>query len=293
MPVPEDGGRAVALVGVEVHDQHPPDLALVVEDLRRQGHVGVDAEPAAPARGRMVVAAAEVDGDPVLQGQAAGQDRPARWRTASAAGSASRSPRRAGGGRPAPPGCRPARRGSAATAGTPAVWTFRRSCRVDRAGPHEVPGPAQATGDEGVVDAAVLAAVEGVEPLQPEGRDVVAGVVDERDHARDSGTSRANAAPRRETRRKAGKSDRRRRSLGSRTAFAAMASRPDGPTITSCRGAPYHSPHAGIRGRESSPLRLASSVSIRITDVQLRPARPDPSTGGISRVAARPRWSEA
>jgi hypothetical protein len=51
--------------------------------------------------------------------------------------------------------------------------------------PHQVAAPAQATGDQGVVDAAALAAVEPVQPLQAAGRDVVPGVVDQGDHRGD------------------------------------------------------------------------------------------------------------
>jgi hypothetical protein len=74
------------------------------------------------------------------------------------------------------------------------AWTFRRSLPV--AGRGRTKSLAQATGEDGIVDAAILPAVEGVRPLQLEGPDVVAGVVDDRNHARDSGCPRAIAAGR-------------------------------------------------------------------------------------------------
>jgi hypothetical protein len=40
----------------------------------------------------------------------------------------------------------------------------------------------EATGDQGIVDSAVLPAVERMDSLQAKGRDVVSRVVDERDH---------------------------------------------------------------------------------------------------------------
>ena len=52
----------------------------------------------------------------------------------------------------------------------------------DRAGSHEIPAATEATGDQCVMDSAVLPAVERMQSLQAKGRDVVSRVVDERDH---------------------------------------------------------------------------------------------------------------
>jgi hypothetical protein len=52
----------------------------------------------------------------------------------------------------------------------------------DLARSREVSSPAQAAGDERVVDATILPAVERMAPFQAERRDVVTGVVDDGDH---------------------------------------------------------------------------------------------------------------
>ena len=57
---------------------------------------------------------------------------------------------------------------------------------MDRAGPDEVPRTTESSGDEGVVDAAVLPAVERVQSLQAEGRDVVGRVIDDGYHHADA-----------------------------------------------------------------------------------------------------------
>jgi hypothetical protein len=53
---------------------------------------------------------------------------------------------------------------------------------ADRARPHKIPTTTEPPGDQGIMDAAILATVEGMEPLEPERRDVVSRMVDERDH---------------------------------------------------------------------------------------------------------------
>lgn len=127
----------------------------------------------------MVATAAEVDGEAVLQRQAAGQD--------GAAGGVPPGPQdppvdHPGGetsddrhlqdsGRHVGP---PERPHVLLDVDPPQIAAARRPR------PHEVPRPPQSTGDEGVVDAAVLAAVERMQPLQAESGDVIAGAVEDR-----------------------------------------------------------------------------------------------------------------
>ena len=175
----EHRGRAVTLVGVEVDDQHPADFPLFVQGLRRQGCVGIHAEAASPARGRMVITAAEVDRDPVFERQAAGQYR--------AAGGVPHRPQDAPVDQPSG---QPTHHGHLEDARQDprAAQRLQILRRVDfqqvglpsRARAHEVPAATKSPGDQRVVDAAVLPAVERVQPLQTEGRDVVRRVVDER-----------------------------------------------------------------------------------------------------------------
>ena len=64
------------------------------------------------------------------------------------------------------------------------VWTLDSCLAVDRRRPREIAGLSQPTRDQGIINAAVLEAVEGVEAFQTEGRDVVLRVIDDRDHNR-------------------------------------------------------------------------------------------------------------
>ena len=73
----EHRGRAVSLVGVEVDDQHLRAQPRIVQHLRRQRDVGIHAEPSAPTGRRVVVAAAQIDGNPVFEGLPGCRDRSA------------------------------------------------------------------------------------------------------------------------------------------------------------------------------------------------------------------------
>jgi len=75
----EADGRAVALVHVEVHHQRPADEPGGLEVPDGDGQVVVDAEALARVGSGVVVAAADIDGEAVLQRQPPGQDRPPRY----------------------------------------------------------------------------------------------------------------------------------------------------------------------------------------------------------------------
>jgi hypothetical protein len=182
-PLPEDGGGAIALVGVEVDDQDGADLALVMEDGGGQRGIGIDTKTPSPGGGRVVEAAAEVDRQAALQGQAARQDRPADGPPHRGQDAPVDQPRRQ------PRDDRHLQDGRQGRRPSERVEVLRRVdaqqfAPADRPGTDEVGRPPQAAPDQGVANPAILPAVERMEPLQAEGRDVVARVVDQGDHRR-------------------------------------------------------------------------------------------------------------
>ena len=63
-----------------------------------------------------------------------------------------------------------------------AVWTRASSSRRIGSRPQEIGRLPQAAGDQGIVDSPVFQAIEGMQAFEPEDRDVVFRMVDDRDH---------------------------------------------------------------------------------------------------------------
>ncbi len=180
--------RAVALVGVEVDHEHALDQALGVHRGGGDRDVGVDAEAVAPRVGGVVVSAREVDRQAVLERHPAGQQGPAgRVPHRPQHPPVDERGRQPGEDRHAQDlgeDLRAAQRAEILDSVDP-----RQLVGPDRLGPEEIDGPTQAVGDQRVVDAAVLQAVEGMQPLQSEDGDIIAGMVDDRDHEKSAGSA--------------------------------------------------------------------------------------------------------
>jgi hypothetical protein len=63
---------------------------------------------------------------------------------------------------------------------------FEQLATAWRSGPHEISSSSQPARDQSVVNAAILAAVEGMKPLEAQSGDVVTRMVNERDQCNDS-----------------------------------------------------------------------------------------------------------